>query len=425
VGSTGTAGANWLTYDQDAARSGVAPATPPLGRLRRSWAVRLDGAIYTQPLVDDGQVYVATEDDTVYDLAERTGELLWRRHLAVPVTSGLPCGDIDPSGITGTPVIDPTTGELYVVTFSPLPRLHHELWTLDARSGAVVASRAIDAPGSDPAAQQQRSALAILGSRVYVAFGGLDGDCSDYKGRVVGAALDGRGPLVSFTTPTARQAGIWSPPGPVVGAGSLYVATGNGSPYDAVDDSDSVLRLGPTLRLESRFTPSDFAHLSADDLDLGTTSPALVPDGKVVMVGKQGIAYLLDGTRLGGTGGDLASLPLCDGAFGGDAVEHSTVVVSCYDQLATLTVVVGPAGRARLERGWSAGGISPGPPVIAGGVVWDLTRAGRLVGYRLSDGRRVVDLAADAVVTSFPSLSASGDRLLVPEGSVLVTYTGA
>ena len=132
---------------------------------------------------------------------------------------------------------------------------------------------------------------------MYVPFGGLYGDCSDYKGRVVGAPVSGSGPVVSFTTPNQRQAGIWAPAGESVRDGSLYVATGNGMPYNQVDDSDSVLRLSPGLAVQDRFTPANFAALSADDLDLGSTVPALLPDGLIFQIGKQGIGYVLDGSR--------------------------------------------------------------------------------------------------------------------------------
>jgi hypothetical protein len=116
----------------------------------------------------------------------------------------------------------------------------------------------------------------------------------------VGAPVSGSGPLVTFTTPNQRQAGIWAPAGEAVRDGSLYVATGNGTPYDQVDDSDSVLRLSPDLQVEDRFTPANFESLSADDQDLGSTAPALLPDGLIFQIGKQGVGYLLDGTRLGG-----------------------------------------------------------------------------------------------------------------------------
>jgi hypothetical protein len=65
-----------------------------------------------------------------------------------------------------------------------------------------------------------------------------------------------------------------------------------------------------------------------------------------------------------------------------------------------------------------------GPPIIAGGVVWDVNRKGTLSGYRLSDGTSVFSAPTAPVVTDFPSLSASGSRLIVPEGDKVVSYLG-
>ena len=204
--------ANWPTFNGSMARSGVSVSSPRPGHIRRSWTAAVDGQIYAQPLIVHSEVIVATENDTVYAIKETTGQVLWRRHLASPVTGGLPCGNINPSGITGTPVADVATGRLWVVTFTARPSYRHRLWELKTATGRVVASRPIDAAGSDPRAQQERGALALLGSRVYVPFGGLFGDCSDYKGRVVGAPISGKGRLISFATDNVRGAGIWARP---------------------------------------------------------------------------------------------------------------------------------------------------------------------------------------------------------------------
>ena len=417
--------ADWPTYDRTADRSGVSVSSPAPGTVRSSWTAAVDGAVYAQPLVIGSEVIVATENDTVYALDASTGAVRWSRHLATPVPSGLPCGNVDPSGITGTPVADVATGRLWLVTFTAQPTYRHTLWELNLVTGQTVAQRPIDVSGSDPRAQQERGALVLLGSRVYVPFGGLYGDCSDYKGRVVGAPLSGSGPLVSFTTPNQRQAGIWAPPGESVRDDSLYVATGNGMPYDQVDDSDSVLRLSPDLTVQDRFTPANFVSLSSGDQDLGSTAPALLPDGLVFQVGKEGVGYVLDGTRLGGTGGELTSASVCEGGFGGDAVDGSTVVFSCYDGLRALQVTPGQGGAAaKLSVRWSVTGLNPGPPIIAAGVVWDVGRKGTLAGYRLSDGQQVFSAPIAPVDTDFPSLSASGPRLFVPEGNKVVSYLG-
>ncbi len=285
--SSGGLAADWPTYDRTAGRSGVSVSSPAPGAVRSSWTAAVDGAVYAQPLVVGAEVIVATENDSVYALDAASGAVRWSRHLAGPVPGGLPCGNIDPSGITGTPVADVATGRLWVVTFTAQPAYRHTLWELDLASGQTVAQRPVDVSGSDPRAQQQRGALVLLGSRVYVPFGGLDGDCSDYKGRMVGAPVSGSGSLVTFTTANQRQAGIWAPAGESVRDDSLYVATGNGMPYDQVDDSDSVVRLSPDLTVEDLFTPSNFESLSAGDQDLGVDGPGAAA-GRPDLPGGQG-----------------------------------------------------------------------------------------------------------------------------------------
>ena len=94
---------------------------------------------------------MATENDSVYALSASSGAVLWTRHLASPVPSGLPCGNISPSGITGTPVADPATGQLWVVTFTAQPAYQHTLWDLDLATGRTAWQRSIDLSGSDPA----------------------------------------------------------------------------------------------------------------------------------------------------------------------------------------------------------------------------------------------------------------------------------
>jgi hypothetical protein len=418
--------ADWPVDGRTEYRSEVSLSTPAPTGLAKSWTRPLDGNVYGQPLVVGNSVVVGTEEDTVYSLNKTTGAVQWSRDLASPVTGGLPCGDINPSGITGTPVADVSADEVWVVTFTSSPTFEHKLWSLDLSNGTTLSSRVIDAPGSDAEAEQQRGALSLLDGRVYVPYGGLAGDCSDYKGRVVSAPLTGSGPLATFVTPNEREAGIWSPPGPMVRDNSLYVATGNGTPVDAVDDSDSVIRLSPGLKQIGRFTPPNFEQLSSQDLDLGSTSPAPLPSDMVFMIGKQGVGYVLDGSRLGGTGGELASSQVCSGAAGGDAAEANTVVISCYDGLFAVRVEAGASGKApTLDPLWHTGMISPGPPIIGGGVVWDVTKDRTLVGYELAGGREVSSTPTASAVTPFPSLSASGTRLFVPEGNEVVSYTGA
>ena len=415
---------DWPTFDRTAARSGVSITSPSPKAVRRSWTRTVDGLVYAQPLIVGSEVIIATENDTVYAFSKSTGKLRWSRHLARPVTGGLPCGNVVPSGITGTPVADPASGRLWVVTYTSRPAFRHTLWELNVSNGRTVWHRPIDIRGSDPRAQQERGALALVGSRVYVPFGGLFGDCSDYKGRVAGAPVSGSGSLVSFTTPNKREAGIWAPAGESVGAGSIYVATGNGTPVGRIDDSDSVLRLSRRLKVLGRFTPASFSSLSANDTDLSSTAPAMLPGGLIFQVGKEGVGYVLNGTRLGGTGGQLTSSKVCDGGFGGDAVTGDRVVFSCFSSLAAISVTRAKHGsRPAIRKLWSVS-VTAGPPIIAGGVVWDVSRDGALSGYRLSDGKTVFSASTASVGTDFPTLAASASRLIVPEGHKVVCYLG-
>jgi outer membrane protein assembly factor BamB len=419
---TVAAPAAWTTYHRDAGRTGVDPSSPPFSTLTRAWAVSLDGAIYAEPLVVGTMVVVATENDTVYGFDMTSGALRWRTHLGPPVAgSRLPCGDIDPSGITGTPVADPAHGGVWVVAFlSDGAGLGHQLVELDLATGAVRSRRAADVAGTDATLEQQRSALALDDGSVVVAYGGLFGDCGDFHGEVVVFPTSGTGSVRSWVVPTASEGGIWSPPGPVQdGSGNLFVTTGNGASRSVFDDANAVVRLLPSLAVADVFAPSNWAQLSASDQDLGSTSPTLV-DGRVLAVGKDGMAYLLDAGHLGGVGGQLAVRSVCSGsgAFGGTAVSGSVAFVPCRSGLVAVEVASGLSVR------WSAGGSRPGSPVLAGGVLWVVDADGSLQGLDPATGRVRTQVSVGHVPTSFPTLAAADGRLFVPVGSQLVSFVG-
>src|SRR5262249_23375227 len=109
-------GADWTMYHRDPARTGyVADAHDPR-QLIQAWNATLDGGVYAEPLVVNGHVIVVTEADTLYSLDAHTGKVQWRTNVGSPIPlSHLPCGDIDPLGITGTPVYDPASGLVFAV----------------------------------------------------------------------------------------------------------------------------------------------------------------------------------------------------------------------------------------------------------------------------------------------------------------------
>jgi outer membrane protein assembly factor BamB len=361
-------GNDWPMYHANLARTGEAPTAPDPQRLTTLWQHTLDGAVYAEPLVVNGRVLVATENDTLYALDARTGQVQWKTNVGTPVPlADLPCGDIDPLGITGTPVYDPETGLVFAV--AEIQGQAHILVGLDVATGQIKVRRLVDPPGIDPQVEQQRAALALFGGRVYIAFGGLDGDCGDYHGLVVASRTDGTGSLLSYQVPSSREAGIWATPGPAIDAqGNLYVSVGNGEATGGDwDHSDSVLRLSPTLQLEDGFAPQSWADDNASDADLGSMGPVLLPGDLVYADGKSGQGYLLQASHLGGIGGQLQTLSVCR-AFGGAAVSGQSLFIPCTDGLRQLTLTSG----SRLASGWHAQAQITGSPVIGGQTVYSL-----------------------------------------------------
>jgi outer membrane protein assembly factor BamB len=383
--------------------------------LRVARSLALDGAAYAQPIVVGNNVIVATEHDTVYSVDATSGHLAWRRQLGAPTPrSALPCGNIDPSGITGSPAYDAGTHLVFVVTETG--DAHHTLVALDARTGAVRWRRDVDVLSNrDRHAEQERGALLVAAGRVYVAFGGRLGDCGNYVGYVVASALDGAGPLLHYAIPTAREGGIWAPPGPVVGpGGDLYVSVGNGAEVGGrYDGSDSVVRLSPTLHRKALFAPSTWPQDNAADLDLGSMSPAVVGD-HIVVAGKRGEVYLLN-AALGGIGGQLATLSGCAG-FGGAAVRGTVVVLPCNDGLRALRVT-----GDSMHWLWRDGSVK-GSPVIAGDAVYGFDGSD-LVELSLSDGHTRGRVSVGPV-TRFTTPVPHAGTVIVATTSRLVTVAG-
>ncbi len=368
-GASGTA-ASWPEYNANPARTGVAAGLPAAGALSTAWTARLDGAVYGQPLLVGSEVIAATENDSVYALNRATGQVTWHTRLGTPVpVSSLNCGNIDPLGITGTPVYDAGNGLVYAV--AETTGYHHVLVALDAATGAVRLSRDLDSPtaANQPVNNQQRPGLTIDDERVYAAFGGLYGDCGAYQGSVVSAPLTGNGPLTRWITPTSREGAIWGTGGPVTGPdGNLWVSVGNGAAESgAYDGSDSVTELSPALQRVAYFAPASWADDNANDLDLGSTQPALAAGNAVFVMGKRGEGYLLSSTNLGGIGGQLAEQSICD-AEGAAAVSGATVYEPCQDGGMAATEV--SAADKTIKVLWRGPGDAEGSPVIGGGAVW-------------------------------------------------------
>jgi outer membrane protein assembly factor BamB len=409
-------------FGRDAARSGVATGAGTAGRLSISWRADLDGAVYGQPLLVGGLVIAATENDSIYALDASTGRVAWRTNVGTPVPlSDLPCGDIDPLGITGTPIYDQGDGLVYAVAETSGYR--HVLVGVSVTSGAVRVERDIPAPDGQPRYDQQRPALALSDGRVYVAFGGLFGDCGPYRGSVVGIPVSGRGPVVSYVVPTAREGAIWGTAGPVTGpGGTLYVSVGNGSTTStSFDGSDSVTALSPALRRVGIFAPATWKSDNDSDLDLGSTQPALAGNGMLLAVGKSGIGYLLNPAHLDGVGSQVAQARVCR-AFGAAAVDGSTVYEPCEDGGMAAVSVSG--GRIRVL--WRGPASAWGSPVVGGGAVWVTDwSAGTLYELNPATGAVRYSLGLGTTLPHFASLSMTGSHAFVGTDHGVIAVAGA
>jgi hypothetical protein len=323
----------------------------------------VDNQIYAQPLYVPnvsipGQgthnvVYIATEGDTVYafDADGLTPPVLWSDNFTNPAEgvntisctkAGLTCNVYPTTGITGTPVIDPTTNTMYVLvrtaetsgsTTNYVQRLH----ALDITTGAekfggpVVISGQVKGTGAGSSGgkvlfntlhNDQRPGLVLANGNIYIGWAG------NAHGWVMAYGAQTLKQIAIFnTTPNGTLGGVWqSGNGFAVDSnGDLYLATGDGT-FDANtgggDYGDTVLKFSPTLQILSYFTPMDqdcrFTPAPNNDLDLGSGGPMIFPTqsgafpDEIVESGKGGSPcdlfgstyavpiYLLDRDSLGG-----------------------------------------------------------------------------------------------------------------------------
>ena len=429
--SAAVTASDWTTFDHDSLRSGDDPSGNSFSPATPAWtSPTFDGQLYGQPLVATGRVFVATENDTVYSLAANTGAVLWSNHLGTPLNpSTVPglCGDIHPTvGITGTPVIDAARSEIFVVaTLSAGSNAAHQLIGLDLYTGTVLLNENIDPPGANPAFQLQRVSLALTDGRVIVGFGGNSGDCDPYHGLVVSAPEDGSAPSTYTVAnlPGDSQGAVWmGGAAPSIDAqGNVWVATGNSafhSASDSYDQSDSVLKLSPTMQLLDSFAPQLWYNDNAGDADLGSTTPALLPNGLVFEVGKSTTAYVLNQSSLGGVNGQVALRTSFCFADGGSADLNGTLFVPCSNGIEAVTPTSSPPTAT-----WTTTSGAHGSPIVAGGLVWSIG-SGTLFALNAATGAEVQHFAIGASSSSFPSPSAADGLVLAPSSTQIHAFVG-
>jgi hypothetical protein len=420
---------------------------------------RFSGHVYAQPLFwrasgsGAGMVLVATEDDTIHALDAANGRAIWMRSLGKPVTrSSLPCGDIDPLGITGTPVIDQAKEAVYLdamVQEASGPR--HRVFALSLKDGSVLPGWPVDVGEAlaaqhksfDPRVQNERGAPILLDGTLFVPFGGHFGDCGDYHGWVVGFPLDDPKSVRAWET-RARGGGIWAPGGISSDGRSLFVSTGNTFGASQWSDGEAVFRLAPSLarseRKEDFFAPADWKTLDEEDADLGGSNPLpldLTSGGAtqplILALGKDHRAYLLDRRDLGGVGGSLAaktvskgpirtapaSYPAADGTFVAFQGEGADCPGGGGGDLTVLRIRAGSP--PSISTAWCGAMRGRGSPMVTTSdghgnpIVWIVGADGddRLHGFRGDTGEPLVSLGGLSGLRRFQTLIAAQDRLYV------------
>lgn len=321
----------------------ITQASAALTHRDLAFSAPLPGPTYAQPLyVNNGPggrpaLIVATEQNAVLALDAASGLQIWASSLGSPVPlSQLPCGNIDPLGTTGTPVIDPDGRVIYVAAMTTPDggvTMQHRIFALSLDDGSTVPGWPLDVSGLgyqgvsfNSFFQNQRGALLLNLGVLYVPYGGHAGDCGDYHGWVVAVPVNDPASVTTWAT-GAQEGGIWAPGGLSTDGYFTFVATGNTFGADAWVGGEAIIRLGPGATFTGDptdyFSPSNWQQLDLWDLDLGGSGSVLIdvpgatPSQLVVALGKNGVAYLLDRTNLGGIGqatGQLAKgykVPRC------------------------------------------------------------------------------------------------------------------
>jgi len=431
------------TYRNNLARSGdnlaetiLTPLNVNAAQFGKIVSLPVDGKVYAQPLylpsvAIPGRglhnvVFVATEHDSVYafDADSSTGlddPLLWHVSLAdaaagettAGVADVLNCSTIAPEiGITGTPVIDPSTNTLYVVAMTKRDdTIVHRLHALDVTTGAerpgspVIIAASVPGVGDgffssspvkfDPHFYKNRAGLLLLDGVVYTSWASHC-DTRSYHGWII--AYDARDlhQVAAFnTTPNAYQGSIWmGGAAPAADTeGNIYAISGNGK-FDAdangVDFGDSFIKLSPGLTVVDYFTPFNQLYLDRADVDLGSSGAVLLPDVAgstahrhlLVSAGKEGRIYLVDRDRMGNynPADDSQIVQSIEGAigplFGGPAYFSNTVYFSAaHDTIKAFSVSEAHLDTSPISQSSQVFGYPGAVPAVSAngpsnGIVW-------------------------------------------------------
>ena len=385
------------------------------------------GDVYAQPLYIEGGpngravIIAVTESNNVYALNAADGSIVWVTNVALPVpANALPCGNLSPFGISGTPVVDLPSRALFfnAVTKDPLSStVEHLIFSLNVDTGIVNPGWPVNVNSTGlfgttmftSLAQGERGALTVVSGNVYVPYGGLYGDCGTYHGWVIGIPLNNPSEVMAWAT-SARGGGAWAVGGIASDGVDPFVATGNTMGASSWGGGEAIIHLSPDLSLPggtaNYWAPTNWSTLDSEDLDIGGSGPLLVtvpgatPSNLVVALGKDGNAYLLDRANLGGITLPLAEAHVAGGSIIQAAATYQTtkgtyVVFANANNLYALRI--GASNPPTLTSVWSAAENGRGSPFVTSTdgtnnvVVWGIGSEGdqRLHGFDGDTGTNV------------------------------------
>ena len=291
------------------------------------------GDVHAQPLYIEGgpngpMIIVVTASNNIYALHADTGTMIWSRtDIGPAVTSGLPCGNINPVGTIGTPVVDLASRSLFFDALIDGVMKKHFIYSLNVDTGAttpggwpvdVNATAMYNGIIFDSLVQEDRGALALVNGIVYVPYSGYAGDCGSYHGWVVGVDINNPANVGAWAT-TAAKGGIWGHSGVASDGTNMFVITGNTTGTGGVwGGGEAIIRLqsGPfwSGMPTDYWAPTNWFSLDNGDTDLGGVSAMLIdvpganPSQLVLATGKDSNAYLLNRNNLGGITAPVAQL---------------------------------------------------------------------------------------------------------------------
>jgi hypothetical protein len=386
----------------------------------------------------NGLFFTVTNGNDVFALDETTGALVWTKNIGTPATkTGQSCGDISPLGIISTPVIDAQARTIYVAgaignTTTITAHQIHALSVDDGteRAGWPVDVSTLSSGGVQFVAspQNQRSALSLVGGVLYVAYGGHNGDCGNYRGWVV--AVDTATPTTraAWVTGGTRGEAIWAAGGMASDGNGVFALTGNNlAGVTTHADSEEVVRLTGMAAVDRStnkniFYPSTWRTMDGNDADLGASSPVYLasPSPMVAAVSKDGHLFLLDAQNLGGMGGQLADLVI---ATPGSMIVHTAPAAYTTAQGTHLVLTTNSGGQC--PSGGASGKVamsilipSGSPPVPR--VAWCVPIANASLGFPASPMATTTDGQSNAIVWFM-----SGSTLMGVDGDTGATvFTG-